>query len=294
MKPVPFDYYAPTSLKEALEVLAQLGYNGKVLAGGQSLVPAMNFRVAQPGALVDLNNIPELFYIRPTPAGGVMIGAMTRAATVEKNPLIVESYPIIPEAMFHVAHPQVRNRGTFGGALAHADPAGQMPGVVIALNARCHLLKKGGERWVGADDFFIGPFASVLEPDELLIEVEIPPVPARSGMSYHQVARQHGAQAQAGVNVVVTLDEKNRCKQAMIVFISVGERPLVARQAAQMLAGKELTPDLIRTAAEYAASKEIDPGTDIHATEEYRRSVSAVIARRALSAAYEQALKKGG
>jgi aerobic carbon-monoxide dehydrogenase medium subunit len=294
MKPVPFDYYAPTSIEEALENLAQLGYAGKILAGGQSLVPAMNFRVAQPGALVDLNNIPELFYIRPTPQGGLLIGTMTRATTVEENPLTAERAPLILQAMPHVAHPQIRNRGTFGGALAHADPAGQMPGVAVALNARCHIRKKGGERWVSADDFFIGPFASVLEPEEMLYEVEIPALPPRSGTSYHQIARQHGAQAQAGVNVVVTLDEKNRCKQATIVFISVGERPLLARQAAQMLAGQELTPELIRSAAEHAANKEIDPGSDIHATEEYRRYVSAVIARRALSAACDQALKKGG
>ncbi len=291
MKPAPFEYYAPTSVKEALGHLAQLGYDGKLLAGGQSLIPAMNFRLAQPAALVDLNNVAELFYIRPA-GGDVLIGAMTRDSVVEHDPLVAERAPMIREAMHYVAHPQIRNRGTFGGAIAHADPAGQLPAVTVALNARFKACNKARERWVPADKFFVGLFATVLEPDEMLVEVALPPMPPRSGWSYKQVARQSGAGALVGVAAVVTLDSTpsgRLCQQARVVYLSVGERPLVAQQAVKALIGQSPTPDAIRAAAEAAVNSDVDPGSDIHASADYRRHLVNVLTRQALTEAFDRA-----
>ena len=289
MKPAPFEYFAPTSVTEALEKLAELGYNGKVLAGGQSLIPAMNFRMAQPAALVDLNGVGELFFIKPAPDGGLLIGTMTRDSKVEDDPAVFAASPIIRQALWHIAHRQIRNRGTFGGAMAHADPAGQLPGVACATNMRFHIKSKSGERWVDADDFFMGPFSTVIEPEEILYEVHIPARPPRTGMSYQQVSRQQGSQSQVGVATMVTLDEKGRIKTANIALLAVGERPIIARQAAKVLIGQIPSDEALRTAADISSTHEIDPGTDIHATTEYRRHVAGVLVRRTLAEAIAQA-----
>jgi CO/xanthine dehydrogenase FAD-binding subunit len=294
MKPAPFDYYAPTSVTEALDRLDQLGYGGKVLAGGQSLIPAMNFRVARPGALVDLNNIPELFYIKPAPQGGFLIGAMTRDVDVENHPEIRKKYNILNQAFVHWAHAQIRNRGTFGGAVAHADPAGQLPGVAVALEFRMKVLSKKGERWVDADDFFTGPFSTVVEPRELLTELYIPDMGTYSGSSYQQIARTHGAQFQVAACVKVVLDRSQKFQKANIVMLAVGERALLAHEAAKMLAGQPASEQNIQNAARVVASREIDPGTDIHATAEYRRHAAQVLVERALKDAVQDALRRGG
>ena len=181
MKPAQFDYYAPANLAEALQNLMELGYSGKVLAGGQSLIPAMNFRMATPQALVDINNLKELDFIRLAPDGELRIGAITRDTAVEENALVKERAPLICEAMPHIAHPAIRNRGTFGGAMAHADPAGQLPCVSVALEMRFLIKKKGSERWMSAEDFYMGPFTTTIEPEELLVEVAIPAPLPRSG-----------------------------------------------------------------------------------------------------------------
>ena len=288
MKPAPFKYYAPESLPEALDVLAQLGYDGKILAGGQSLIATMNFRMSQPAALVDLNNIKELFFIRPANDGGLSIGTMTRSSTVEHDKLVAKQSPLVAEAMPFIAHPQIRNRGTFGGAVAHADPAGQAPALVLALNAKLLLKKKGSERWFDADDFFMGPFTSVLEPDEMLVEIVLPPLPAHTGTAYKHVARQSGATSLVGCATVVKLDDKGRCSTAKMVLQSVGMTPFNAVQAAKLLIGQVPGEDIIRAAGE-AASKEVDPGTDIHATEAYRRHLAGVLVRQTLNEAFTRA-----
>jgi aerobic carbon-monoxide dehydrogenase medium subunit len=289
MKPAPFDYYAPTSVAEALGQLAELGYNGKVLAGGQSLIPAMNFRMAQPAALVDLNNIKELEYIQPTADGGLLIGTMTRDSKVEHSPMVVQRAALICETMPHIAHPQIRNRGTFGGAMAHADPAGQLPGLAVALEMRMHIRSKTNDYWVSADDFFVGPFASVIQPDEMLAEVAIPALAPLSGTCYRQVSRQRGSQALVAVAVRVTLDEKGKCVGANIVMLSVGERPILASKAAGVLIGQIPSAGAILAAAEIAATEEIDPGSDIHATAEYRHAAANVLVQRALTEAFARA-----
>src|SRR5262245_47941340 len=177
MKPAPFEYFSPTNREEALSLLAEYTGEAKPLAGGQSLVPSMNFRLAQPSILVDLNGITDLFGIEAASDGGLRIGAMTRQRSVERSPLVAERAPLIAEAMPHIAHPQIRNRGTFGGSLAHADPAAELPALAVALDARLRVQSSNGERVIPASEFFLGLFTTLLEPDELLVEVEIPPLP---------------------------------------------------------------------------------------------------------------------
>jgi carbon-monoxide dehydrogenase medium subunit len=294
MKPAPFEYYAPTTVEEALAHLAQHGYDAKVLAGGQSLVPTMNFRLAQPSVLVDLNRIPELFYIKPADDGGVRVGAMTRESQVEHDPLIAERAPLVFEAMPHIAHPQIRNRGTFGGCIAHADPAAELPAVSVAMSARFRIRNQAGERWVPADEFFIGFFTTVMQPDDLLVEIALPPLPPRSGYSFQEIARRHGDYALVGAAAMVVLDHNNQCQQARLVFLSVGEGPVGAVQAAETLQGQVPTSEAIEAAAEAAASADVDPGSDIHASADYRRHLVKVLARRSLTQAFERAMGGGG
>jgi carbon-monoxide dehydrogenase medium subunit len=290
MKPAPFKYYAPTTVEEALAHLAEYGYDAKALAGGQSLIPMLNFRLAQPSVLVDLNNVSELFYIRPDENGGLRLGAMTRQSQVERDALVAERTPLVHEVMPQIAYPAIRTRGTFGGSLAHADPSAELVAVNIALNGRFRLRSQAGERWVPADEFFVGLFTTMLEPDELLVEVALPAMPPRSGWSFLQITRRHHDFCIAGVAVLVTLDGKDRCEQARLVFLSAGDGPVNARQAAEMLIGQAPTPEAIRAAAEKAADDEIDPGSDIHASAEYRRHLAKVLARRALEQAFERAI----
>jgi carbon-monoxide dehydrogenase medium subunit len=289
MKPVPFDYYAPTNVEEALDTLQRLGYDGKILAGGQSLIPAMNFRMARPAALVDLNKIKELAYIKTTDDGGIVIGTMTRDSAVEKSPEVVARFPIIPEVMANIAHPQIRNRGTFGGAIAHADPAAQLPALMMALSARMHISKKGSDRWVDVDDFFMGPFMTVIEPEEMLVEIAIPGLAPHTGASYKQVARQRGGYAQAAVISVVTLDGSGRCQQVRLTLFSVGETPILSAYAQKALVGKEPTPELIADVAAEVAGSEVDPGTDLHGTADYRKHLVEVLVRRSLTEAFARA-----
>ena len=289
MKPAPFKYLAPTTLAEALAHLAKHGYEAKPLAGGQSLVPMMNFRLAQPSMLVDLNNIAELSYIRPAKDGGVLVGAMTRQRQVEHDPLIAERVPMVHEAMPKIAYPQIRTRGTFGGSMAHADPSAELPAVSVALNARFHVRSQSGERWVPAGEFFQGFFTTVLQPNELLVEVALPALPPRTGWSFMEVARRHHDFALVGVAATVALDGKDQCQQARMVFFSVGDGPVEGRQAAEALRGQALTPEAIREAAEVAARDDVDPSNDINASAEYRRHLVRVLSRRALTEAAERA-----
>ncbi len=294
MKPADFKYYSPTSIDEALTMLDEMGYGCKVLAGGQSLVPSMNFRLAQPEALVDLNQITELSYIKPAEDGGVVIGAMARDNLVERDAYVAQHFPVVVEAFHFVGHPQIRNRGTFGGAIAHADPTGQMPAVVLALNGRCHIRSKNSDRWVQAEEFFVGPFTTILNPEELLVEVALPPSDPHSGTSYKQMARQGGAQALVGVVVYVALDRRKRCSDARIVLLSVGETPVLAKEGSKMLVGKEPQVSIIRAAAEAASSRDIDPGGDIHCSVEFRRYLARELVAQALHEAFERAGQRGG
>jgi carbon-monoxide dehydrogenase medium subunit len=292
MKPAPFEYFAPKTVDEALAHLTEYGYDAKVLAGGQSLIPMMNFRLVQPAVIVDINNINELSHIRETAEGELSIGAIARHNQVEASSLVAERAALISDAMPHIATIQVRSRGTFGGSLAHADPSAELTAVSVALEGRFLLRNQRGERWVPANEFFAGLFTSVLEPDELLIEAKFPAIPRRSGCALVEVARRPHDFALVGVAAVVSLGAGDRCQQARLVFFSVGDGPVEAHQASELLAGKDLTPELIRAAAE-TAKGEIDPGSDIHASAEYRRHLAGVLSFRALTKAFERARGKG-
>lgn len=288
MKPAPFEYQAPSSLDAALDLVARRGGDAKVLAGGQSLIPVMNFRLAEPALLVDINKLAELDFIRRDDDGGLRIGALTRQRRLERDALVAEAAPLLHETMPFIAHPQIRNRGTFGGSLAHADPAAELPAVAVALRARFRLRKAGGDRWVNASDFFGGLFTTSLEPDEILVEVAIPPSPERTGWSFLEIARRHGDYAQIGVAALVTLDDAGRCREARLVFLSAGDVPVEARQAAGLLAGQEITAEAIAAAADQAA-REIRPFSDLHATADFKRHLARVITGRALRTAIERA-----
>lgn len=289
MKPAAFDYHAPQTLEEALGLLNEYGYEAKLLAGGQSLIPTMNFRLARPAVLIDLNRIASLAYIEANPAGGIRLGAMTRQRALERSELVAQHAPLLHEAMPFIAHPQIRNRGTVGGNIAHADPASELPAVMWALDAQLKLQSASGERRVAVPDFFVGMFATDMEPEEMLIEIEIPAMPPRSGWAFREIARRHGDYALVGVAATVRLDEAGRCEAARLVFLSVGEGPVEAQQAADALIGEVPNGALIETAAALAAEDDIDPEGDIHASAAYRRQLARVLARDTLLRAFERA-----
>ena len=288
MKPAPFEYFRPHSLDEALSLLARHGSDAKPLAGGQSLIPAMNFRLATPSVLVDLNGLRELSYITDN-SGEMRIGGMCRQRTVERSPLVFERAPLLAETMPHIAHPAIRNRGTVGGSLAHADPSAELPAVMLALNATMIVTGAEGTRAVGADDFFVGLFSTSVQPGELLTEVRIPPPAKRSGFAFQEIARRHGDFALVGAAAAVQLDDQGRCAGARVTLLSVGDRPALARHAASALSGQLPTAESIRAAAVEAATKDIDPPGDIHASARYRRQLANVLTRRVLERAFERA-----
>jgi CO/xanthine dehydrogenase FAD-binding subunit len=251
----------------------------------------MNFRLAQPSVIVDINRLSELSYIQPLRDGGLRLGAMTRQRQVERDPDVAQRAPLIHEAMPKIAYPAVRNRGTVGGTLAHADPSAELVAASVALDAQFRIRSQGGgERWVPARDFFVGLFTTVLEPEELLVEVKLPPMPPRSGWSFLEVARRHHDFALVGVAAVVQLDRGRQADGVRLVYFSVGEGPVEAHQAAALLQGQAPTAEAIAEAAETAGEADVDPQSDINATAEYRRHLVKVLGKRALTEAFERAL----
>jgi len=286
VKPAPFQYYAPERLDEALALLAEHGDEAKPLAGGQSLVPAMNFRLARPAVLVDLNRIPDLAFVR-TVDGELRIGTMTRQRVVERHPAVVERLPLVAAALEHVAHPQIRNRGTFGGSIAHADPASELPAVLLALGGRCRLQSCEGERWVSASELYVGLFETAIAPQELLVEVALLVPPSGTGWAFVELARRHGDYALVGVAALVGLDVAGCCRSATLALFGVGDGPVVV-PVEDLLLGRPVDDEAIRAAAR-AASTAIDPPGDLHATTAYRRHLTDVLSGRALAAAVARA-----
>lgn len=288
MKPPAFEYHRPATLDEALALLAAHEGDAKPLAGGQSLVPAMNFRLAQPAVLVDLGALNELSYVRETPDGGLAIGAMTTHAALERDAGVAARAPLLAETMPWIAHPQIRNRGTVGGSLAHADPAAELPAVMVVLGARFRVRGAAGERTVDAVDFFTGLFMTALEPAELLVGIDIPAPPARSGHAFLEFARRHGDFALVGAAAQVILDDTGTCTQARLGLVSVGDGPVLSASVAAALAGVAPTGQAIRAAAT-AVQQDIDPPADIHASADYRRRLAGVLTERALTRAAARA-----
>lgn len=289
MKPAAFAYHRPDSLDQVLDLLSENGDEAKILAGGQSLVPAMNFRLAQPAALIDINRVPGLAFIEPGGDGGLRIGATTRQRAAERSGLVAERAPLMHQALPCIAHAQIRNRGTVGGSVAHADPAAELPAVMLALDARMRARSRRGERWIPAGEFFTGLLSTALAPDELLVEIEIPPAPARTGHAFVELARRSGDYALAGVAAVVTLDEGARVAAARVALLGVGQGPVLADAAGALLTGEPVTDELVRAAADAAGARDIDPHDDVHATAAYRRHLARVLVGRALTAACARA-----
>lgn len=289
MKPPVFEYHRPATLDEAIALLAQHGSDAKPLAGGQSLIPAMNFRLARPAILIDLNGVSELSFIQPANGTGLRIGAMARQRAVERSSAVAKVAPLLHETMPFIAHPQIRNRGTVGGSIAHADPAAELPAVAVALNAQCKVVSRRGSRTIAAGEFYTGLFSTALAPDELLVEIVFPAAGPGNGWAFMEVARRHGDYALVGVAAAVTMDGRGRCREARIGLLSVGDGPVLAAEAARLLMGQQPSPEAIRAAADTAASRDVDPSGDIHASAGYRRHLVAVLVRRALSQAFERA-----
>ncbi|HKW03474.1 MAG TPA: xanthine dehydrogenase family protein subunit M [Vicinamibacterales bacterium] len=289
MKPAPFEYHQARSLPEALTLLAEHAGDAKPLAGGQSLIPAMNFRLAAPAVLVDLNGVGELAYIKDA-GDGLRVGAMTRHVQVERSPVIASRAPLLAEAMPFVAHVAIRTRGTIGGSLAHADPAAELPALMLAMNARFRAQNRERSREIAATEFFTGLFSTSLEPGELLTEIAIPaPAGHACGSAFLEFSRRRGDFALAGVAVTVAIDAQGTCTDVRIALFGVGDRPLLASRAAASLVGQKPGAEAIRAAAHTAATDEIDPSNDIHASSRYRRQLADVLTRRALERAFDRA-----
>ena len=283
MKPASFEYVRPASLTDALEVLHQHGDEAKVLAGGQSLVPMMNFRLARPAVLVDLNGLPELSYIR-TAGAGLILGSMTRQRQIEKSSDVRNHSPLLAEATPLIGHLPIRTRGTIGGSLVHADPAAEYPVVMVAMEAEFTVARKGGTRRVMAADFFQTYLSTAIEPDEILTEIRVPGLPSGARGAFLEISRRHGDFALVAAAAAVEVDGSGRIVSSRIALGGVGPTPIRARRAEAMLAGQPPTAALLREAAA-TVMEQTDPPDDIHASAEYRREMSAVFTRRALTAA---------
>jgi carbon-monoxide dehydrogenase medium subunit len=252
----------------------------------------MNFRLARPAALVDLNRIGALAFVTELPNGGLRIGAMTRQRTLERNATLTTRAPLLAEALPWIAHPQIRNRGTVGGSLAHADPAAELPAVMVALDAQFTVRSATGSRKISAETFYTGLFSTALATGEILAAIDVPPPAARSGSAFVEVARRHGDFALVGVAAHLTLDSSGRCSAARIALLSVGDGPVLARNAAQALVGRAVDDRSIDDASRSAADRDVDPPSDIHASAAYRRHLSSVLVARALKVAAARATKE--
>ncbi|HTE69574.1 MAG TPA: FAD binding domain-containing protein [Actinomycetes bacterium] len=291
MKPPVFDYHRPGTVAEALAVLAELGHQGKVLAGGQSLVPLLNMRLAAPAHLVDINRLGELDEVS-CDADAVRVGALARHARVEHDREAFAAIPLLRQAIGDIAHATIRNRGTVVGSLVHADPAAELPAVLVLLGGTMELARagNGGRRQVAAADFFVGPLESALRPGELATAAVFPRPPAGTGSAWVELARRHGDYAICGVGVLVTLDQGLRVEAARAACISVGPVP-VPIDLTDALGGKPHDAADWAAAGRLAAAA-VDPEDDIHATAAYRRHLAGVLTTRATRAAAAHAAQR--
>lgn len=289
MKPAPFEYAAPSSLDEAISLLQQHGDEDvKLLAGGQSLVPLLSMRMARPELLIDLNPIDELQYIREE-NGGLAIGAMTRKRAVEESELVRRLQPVLLAATQLVAHPQIRNRGTVGGSMAHADPAAEYPALAIVLGVELRTAGPDGERRIAAEDFFQSYLTTALEPVEVLTEVRVPILAPGTGWSFLEVARRHGDFAMTGAAVTLRLDGRGSISEARIVLFGVGPTAVRVREVEQLVMGEQPSDRLFQEAGRAAGEGLEDPLSDVHASAEFRRHLARVLTARALGEAVERA-----
>jgi aerobic carbon-monoxide dehydrogenase medium subunit len=288
VKPASVKYSRPESVAAALGTLADLGPEGKVLAGGQSLVPLMSMRLAAPGHLVDINRLAELSYVRAA-ADLVRVGALARHADVLASPAAA-AQPLLAKALRCVAHPAIRNRGTTVGSIVHADPAAEMPAVLALLGGAVRVTSAGGERLVPADEFFLGPLESDIRPGELATEVQFPVLPAAAGTGFAELSRRRGDYAVCGVAVVAWLGPDGTVGGARAAYLSVGPVPLVLELTATVAGATAGADDFPGVAGLVRA--QLDPEPDIHATAEYRRHLAGVLTVRALREAVAEARQR--
>jgi len=282
MKLPPFEYACPTSVAEAVALLA--GHNGdaKPLAGGQSLVPMLAFRVASPSLLVDLRKLEELRQIKIA-QDGVALGAMVRWRDILEDVRLAKAHPLLVAAVEHVAHYQIRNRGTVGGSMAHADPAAEMPGIAVTCDAQIGVVGKAGSRVIAACDFFQGPLMTALRADEIITEIRLPAWPGKRRFGFQEFARRRGDFAMAATAVFYD-DDSGTARNAHVGVIGVGDRPMRLPSVEAILNGQKINEALIAK-AEAAASAAVDPRDDIHASGAYRKALVGVMVERALKAA---------
>jgi carbon-monoxide dehydrogenase medium subunit len=291
MKPAPFTYHDPKTVAEAIALLQACGPDAKLLAGGQSLVPMLNMRLARPTALIDLNAISNLAYIRQE-EGFLAIGAMTRHAFVENSPLVKRHQPLLAEAVGQIGHQQIRNRGTIGGSLVHADPAAELPAVLVALDGILVIQGPEGVREVAAADFFLMYFTTAVQPSEILIEVRLPMLAPQTGCAFMELARRHGDFALVGVATTVTLHPDGRLAAIRLALTGVGMTPVRATEAEERLLGELPTMARLAEAARLVTTQ-LDPDSDLHATADYRKQLAGVLTERALAMALQRALEGG-
>jgi carbon-monoxide dehydrogenase medium subunit len=284
MKPPSFEYVVADSVAGAVAALA--GGEGKIIAGGQSLVPMLNFRLLRPAVLVDINRVPGLRYIREE-GGAIRVGALTRHFQIETSEIIAKAFPVLTAAMEHVAHLAIRNRGTIGGSLSHADPAAELPMMALLLDATLNVTSTTGARSVAAKDFFLGALSVDLGTDDIVTEIVFPKLPPGTGWGFEEVARRHGDFALAASAVTLTVAD-GKITEARIAVTGVDETPKRIGDAEAMLAGETLTSAL-REAAIDSVRAAVTPNTDLHASSDYRRHLVGVLAGRALDAAWRRA-----
>jgi carbon-monoxide dehydrogenase medium subunit len=287
VKPPRFDYHAPTTVDEAVALLGRYGGEAKVLAGGQSLMPLLNFRLSRPAALVDLNRIPALAYIRETD-GHVTFGAMTRQRTIEFSPVVKTKLPLLSEATRWVGHLPIRSRGTIGGSIAHADPSAEYPAVLTALDGEVLVRGPRGERTLRAADLFQTYLTTSLAPDEVLTEVRLPVMAAGAAYAFEEFSRRHGDFAIVGIAAMLVVDG-GRCRDARLASAGAGPVPVRLRAAEDVLRQDGVGERAIAAAARRAAEL-VRPDSDLHASAEYRRNLTRVLTERAL----RRALARGG
>jgi aerobic carbon-monoxide dehydrogenase medium subunit len=301
VKPAPFELHCPTTVAEATGLLAEYGDDAKPLAGGQSLVPMLALRLTRFDHLVDLNGVGELREIALAPDDGrLRIGAGARQSAVGRDPLVAAHAPLLTRATPLIGHFQIRNRGTIGGSVAHADPASEYPAVVLALDGELEVSSGRGVRRVRAEEFFTGTWTTMLESDELLSAIVVPKRTDRSrrGEAIEEVARRHGDFASAGAVAVVDLDREDRVSAVAIAMFGMGSTPVRAHEAERALVGQTATTDLTEltylTEIARIAVRETDPPDDVHATAEYRRRIGVHLVERVLARAFEEATSAAG
>ncbi len=285
--PAAFEYHPATSVDEAISLLQQYGDDAKLLAGGHSLIPTMKLRLAQPAHLIDLGRVSGLSYIREED-GTVAVGAMTPYRQIETSEVLARYYTVLPEGTSQIGDPAVRNRGTIGGSVAHADPSADMPGIVLALKADLVAQGPNGRRTIKADDFFQGPFETALQPDEVLTELRFATPAAHTGSAYMKLANKASHYAVAGCAAVITLDSSGVCTSASVVITGAASKPTRASGVEAALVGKKLDEATIADAASHA-SEGLDLIEDIHGSKGYRSQMAQVMARRAVAAAASRA-----